>query len=91
MEGLAIRILKLKLKEVTTKLMKKTLQLRGNSVGPFGAISCINVKFKASVLRIALSLIPEPELEPHFQIFTTLLTKVGYMMSNKINFRLVSL
>jgi hypothetical protein len=35
MEGLAIHILKLKLKDVTTKLMKKTsLQLRGNSIGP---------------------------------------------------------
>lgn len=32
MEGLAIHILKLKLKEVTTKVMKKTsLQLRGNA------------------------------------------------------------
>lgn len=35
MEGLAIHILKLKFKEVTTKVMKKTsLQLRGNSIGP---------------------------------------------------------
>jgi hypothetical protein len=35
MEGLVIHILNLKLKDVTTKVMKKTsLQLRGNSVGP---------------------------------------------------------
>ena len=38
MEGLAIHILKLKFKDVTTKVMKKTLQLRGYSIG-----SCIKI------------------------------------------------
>jgi len=33
-----------------------------------------------------LSLIPEPELKPPLQIFTTLMTKLGCMTSNEINF-----